>query len=200
MALTQSMLKAMGIEDEKREQILDAHHAIADQLKDERDALKEKLAESAELEREFARLQGQLEEAKASVPSDFEAKYEELKAEFEDYRSRVDAEKAEAERASLYRALLREAGVDERRIESVMRVTDLSGVSVEDGAIKDSESLKESIGREWADFIVRESTVGAKPDEPPATTPAKMTRDEIMDIRDTQARQQAIAENIDQFQ
>lgn len=56
-------------------------------------------------------------------------------------------------RAHLYRELLEDEGVDERRVDSVMRVTDLSQVEVEDGHLKDEEGLRASIRKEWADFI-----------------------------------------------
>lgn len=56
-------------------------------------------------------------------------------------------------RAHLYRELLEQEGVDERRIDSVMRVTDLSDVVVEDGRLKDEDGLRANIHKEWADFI-----------------------------------------------
>lgn len=194
MALTQAMLKAMGIEDEKRDQIMEAHQGVLESIKAERDELKEEAAKVPTLEKA-------IEEFKASQPTeDWEKKYNELKEEFDGFKTKVEAEQAEMEKARLYRAMLREAGVDERRIEPIMKVTDLSGVGVEDGAISDKETVMKAIAEEWGGFIAKTSTQGASVEEPPSNVGAKMTRDEIMSIKDTAQRQQAIAANIEQFQ
>lgn len=41
MALTRKLLRSMGIEDEKIDQIIDAHTETVNALKDERDGLKD---------------------------------------------------------------------------------------------------------------------------------------------------------------
>lgn len=193
MALTQAMLKAMGIEDEKREQILEAHQGVLESIKKERDELREEASKVPSLEK-------QIEDMKAAQPTeDWQKKFDEIKKEFDEYKASVQAEQAKQEKARLYRSMLREAGVDERRIDSIMKVTDLSGINVEEGAIADAETVKEAIAKEWGDFIAHTNTQGANVDNPPANAGAKMTRDEIMAIKDTSARQKAIAENIDQF-
>lgn len=201
MALTRTMLKAMSLEEEKIDQIIDAHTSVVDSLKAERDSLKEENSTLREQAKEVPSLQKQLEEIKASIPSeDVVAQYEALKKEYDDFKATTEREKAEAERASLYRSLLREAGVDEKRLDAIMKVTDLSTVAVEDGAIKDKETVVEAIGKEWSDFIAKEATKGASVDTPPANSAAKMDKEAILEIKDTQARQKAIAENIEQFQ
>ena len=194
MALTRSMLKAMGIEDEKSDQIIEAHTETVDALKNQRDEAKEQAAKVPGLEKE-------IETLKAAQPTDdWEAKYKELLKEFEGYKTQVSEEEAKREKAKLYRAMLREAGVDEKRIEPIMKVTDLADIVVEDGAIKDAETVQQSIADEWGGFIAKTSTQGASVEEPPSNVGAKMSREDIMEIKDTQERQRAIAENIDQFQ
>lgn len=193
MALTNALLKSMGIENDQRDQIMAEHRAVVDSVIAERDELRDTAAKVPHLEKE-------IEELKAAQPAeDWQAKYDELKAEFDGYKVQVDNEKAELEKARLYRSMLREAGVDEKRIDSIMKVTDLSGVGVADGAIADSETVMKAIADEWGDFIVQTNTQGVKVETPPTNAGAKMTRDEIMAIKDTSARQKAIAENLDQF-
>lgn len=193
MALTQAMLKAMGIEDEKRDQIMEAHQGVLESIKRERDELREQAARVPSLEQE-------IEGLKAAQPTeDWEAKYNEMKSEYDGYKAKVQEEQAQQEKARLYRSMLREAGVDERRIDSIMKVTDLSAISVSDGAISDADAVKDAIAKEWGDFIAHTNTQGANVDTPPSNTGAKMTREEIMAIKDTSARQRAIAENIEQF-
>lgn len=161
MALTQKMLKAMGIEDDQREQILDAHQEVLESIKSERDEFK-KLAE------QVPDLQRQLEEAKAaSGDSEWEQKYEDEHQAFEDFKSQVATEKAEADKAQAYRGVLMAAGIDPKRIDTIMRVTDLSQVEMEDGKLKDTEKLQESAKQEWADFVVKSNTQGSNPATPP---------------------------------
>lgn len=193
MALTRRMLTAMGIEAEKIDQIIEAHAETTEALKKQAEELREQASKVPSLEK-------QIEDMKAAQPTeDWQKKYGELQAEFEAYKSQVANEHAEQEKARLYRSMLREAGVDEKRIDSIMKVTDLSGISVSEGAIADADTVKETIAKEWGDFIAHTNTQGASVENPPSNSGVKMTRDEIMAIKDTSARQQAIAENIDQF-
>ena len=193
MALTRKMLTAMGIESDKIDQIIESHTESTEGLKKQAEELREQASKVPSLEKE-------IEELKAAQPTeDWEKKYGELKSEYDDYKSKVANEQAEQEKARLYRSMLREAGVDEKRLDSIMKVTDLSGIGVENGAISDSENVMKAIADEWGDFIAHTSTQGARVEEPPSSSGAKMTRDEIMSIKDTSARQQAIAQNIDQF-
>ena len=80
-----------------------------------------------------------------------------------------------------------------------MKVADLSAVKVKDGAIENAEELTRGIKAEWSDFITQESTRGATVQNPPSGSGTKKTKGEILAIKDTRERQQAIAENIDLF-
>ena len=193
MALTRKMLTAMGIESDKIDQIIESHTESTEGLKKQAEELREQASKVPALEKE-------IEDMKAAQPTeDWEAKYNELKSEYDGFKDKVEQEKAAQEKAGLYRSMLREAGIDERRLDSIMKVTDLSGIAVQDGAIADQENVMKAIADEWGDFIAHTSTQGAKVEEPPANQGGKMTKSEIMSIKDTKARQQAIAENIDQF-
>lgn len=193
MALTRKMLTAMGIESDKIDQIIESHSDTVEGLKKQAEELREEASKVPVLEKE-------VEDLKAAQPTeDWESKYNELKAEYDGYKDKMAYEQAEQEKAKLYRSMLREAGVDEKRLDSILKVTDMSAINVTDGAIADAEAVKEAIAKEWGDFIAVTNTQGASVDEPPANTGAKMSRDEIMAIKDTSARQQAIAENIEQF-
>lgn len=193
MALTRKMLTAMGIEPDKVDQIIESHSETVEGLKKQAEELREQASKVPALEKE-------IEDMKAAMPTeDWEKKYGELKDEFDNFKVKVENEHAEAEKSRLYRSMLREAGVDEKRIEAIMKVTDLGQIAVKDGAIEDPETVKQAIAEEWGGFITQTNTQGASVENPPSNSGAKMTRDEIMAIKDTSARQQAIVENIDQF-
>lgn len=144
MALTRKMLKAMGIEDEKIEQIIEEHVESVDGLKAERDRYKAGADEAEGLRK-------QLDEAKKAGEGagEYEEKYKAKCKELDDYKAKVDGEAAEREKRGLYRELLAGAGVDPKRIDTVLKVSDLSGVTVKDGAIEGADDLTESIKSDW---------------------------------------------------
>lgn len=193
MALTNALLKSMGIDGDQRDQIMAEHQATLESIKAERDQLRDTAAKVPALER-------QVQELEAARPSeDFERKYNDEHEAFEAFKAKVAADQADKEKSDLYRALLVEQGIDPRRIDSIMRITDLAGVSVKDGQLEGGEALAESIRKEWADFVVKEITKGASVDDPPGGGGTGMTREQIMEIKDTAQRQQAIADNPELF-
>lgn len=170
MALTRSMLKAMGIEDEKIDQIVEAHGETVEGLKKQAEELKEQASEAREQADKVQDLQRKLEEAEAKIPTeDWQAKYRESVKELEDFKAQVERDKAEAEKKGLYRALLREAGIDEKRIDAIVKVTDMGSIAVADGEIAERDALKESVAKEWAAFIPQKGERGADVDTPPQT-------------------------------
>lgn len=193
MALTNALLKSMGIEGDQRDQIMAEHQATLQSIKDERDQLRDTAARVPALERE-------VEDLKAAQPTeDWEAKYSAEHEAFEAFKAKSEKEAADKEKSDLYRSLLLEQGVDPKRVSSIMRVTDLGQVSVKDGQLEDSEALAESIRSEWADFVTKTVTKGASVDDPPGGGGTGRTRDEILAIEDTAERQQAIADNPELF-
>ena len=96
---------------------------------------------------------------------------------------------------------MQEAGVSEKRINAVLKVSDVDAIELDDeGKVKEADTLKKSIGEEWADFIVTTETKGATTATPP-TGSGKVykSKDEIMAIKDAKERQTAIAENHEMF-
>jgi len=162
MALTRKLLEGMGIEDKQIQAIIDAHDETINGLKAKRDEYKE-LADKVPY------LQKKLEEAEAAAgsESDWEQKYNDEHQAFEDFKVQVATEKAEADKAQAYRGMLMAAGIDPKRIDAIMRVSDLSQVEMEDGKLKDTEKLQESAKQEWADFVVKSNTQGSNPATPP---------------------------------
>lgn len=161
MALTRRLLRSMGIEDEKVDQIIDAHAETVNALKDERDGLKDAADRLKEAEKE-------LEGLKARPEDGYREKFEKEHADFEAFKADAAKAAADREKKSLYRRLLTDAGVDPRRMDAVMRVADLSDIVVEDGAIKDADKVTEEVKGEWSDFIPATNTKPAKVDTPPA--------------------------------
>lgn len=205
MALTRKMLSAMGIDDEKQDEIINAHIEVVNALKEERDNYQAEAKKSENLQKQIDDLQKNMDNGENSpYKVKYDAKVEELddlKQQFEDYKADVSAKETEAKKSSAYKELLKEAGVSEKRLNSIVRVTDLSKVELDDeGKIKDPEELTNNIKNEWADFIVTETKHGANVSNPPANTGgSKKSKEEIFAIKDTAERQKAMMENKELF-
>lgn len=199
MGLTRKFLTALGIEEAKVDEIITAHTEVTDALKAERDKFKSDAAKFAEVKAELDSIKA--EAAKDGGKNPFEAKYKALKEEYDQFKKDTDAKATKAKKESAFRKLLKEAGVTEKRIDTVLRVSDFSGIEFDDdGKVKDADKLKDNIKKEWSDFIPTSAQEGAPKQNPPSTTTGKtMTKDEIMNISDTAERQKAIAANHELF-
>lgn len=159
MALTRKMLKAMSIEDDKIEQIIEAHTETVNSLKEERDRYKEDAEKLPEIQKELNQFK---------TGENWQEKYEKEHKDFEIYKTSVATEKATEQKKALYKQLLVESKVDEKRIDAILKVTDLNTIKVDkDGKLEDAENLKKSIATEWAGFIVTDGTKGAEVNNPP---------------------------------
>lgn len=193
MALSRRMLKGMSLTDEQIDTIIEAHTETTDALKKERDSYK---ADAAKL----PAIQQELDDLKSKGDDGFEKKYNDLKAEYDQYKQEQADRANKAAIESAYKALLKEAGVSDKRVASILRVTDLSGAKLDkDGKLKDSDKMVESIKAEWSDFIQTADVKGADTKTPPKSTGGNMTKEDILKIKDTTERQQAIAENHELF-
>ena len=164
MALTRKFLRALGIEDDKVEEIIGAHLETVNPLKDERDNLKEQADKAAELQKQVDALTKQ-----SGSSEDLAKKYEDEHKAFEAYKAEIEAGKAEAAKKSAYRKLLESSGIDPKRIDAVMRVSDVSTIEIgEDGNIVDADKVAEQIKTDWSDFVISTGTVGQRVDTPPA--------------------------------
>lgn len=192
MSITRKMLKGMSLTEEQIDTIVEAHTETVDALKDE----VSKYTTAAE---RLPAVEKELNELKATG-GDFEQKYNALKEEYENYKTEQSAAAEKRAKEEAYKEMLKEAGVSEKRIASVMRVTNLSEIKLDkDGKLTNKDKLVEDVKKEWADFIDTKETKGADVKKPPENNGGKMTKEEILKIKDTAERQQKIAENLELF-
>lgn len=169
MALTKAQLKeilsAAGCPTENIEgavaKIMEGHITSVNALREERDAYKADAEKLPDVQKE-------LDNLKAKGDPDWQKKYEDEHNSFETYKTQISGERERAQKTRLYRKLLRECKVEEKRIDAVLKVTDIDSLSIEDGGLKDADNLKADIEKEWAGFIVVEKPQGANVEKPPA--------------------------------
>lgn len=192
MAFTRNFLKSLGLTDEQIQSVIEEHTSVTDALK--------KYKEDAE---KLPVVQKELDDLKKDT-ADYEAikkQYADEKQAFEEFKKNVDSEKALNNVKSAYKALLKANNVDDKRIDSILKVTDFTEKKLnKDGKFENEKDLNEAIKTEWKDFIVKTETRGAEVETPPANNGGnKLTKADIMKIKDTEKRQQAIADNPELF-
>jgi hypothetical protein len=196
MSLTRKMLKAMGIEEEKIDQIIEAHTETVDGFKDKLNDYKDKAEKYDGVKKELDDLKG--------GDNDWQKKYEKEHSDFEAYKTDITAKETKRTKEHAYRELLRGAGVSEKRLDAILKVTNLDSVELDkDGKIKDADKHTETVKTEWADFVETTSTQGADTATPPTNNGGtKMTKADIYKKDDkgryvlsTEERQKALVEN-----
>ena len=195
MSLTRKMLKAMGIEEEKIDQIIEAHSETVDSLKADRDSYKEDAEKLKDVQKE-------LDDLKAKGDDGWKEKHDRLKVEFDQYKNDVQAKETKAAKEAAYRVILKDANLSEKGIEKAVKYADWDKIELDaDGKLKDANDHIKAAREEWAEYVTTTTTTGAKTSTPPANNGGKTgkTKEEIMAIRDPAVRQAEIAKNPEAF-
>lgn len=173
MALARKFLVALGIEPEKIDEIIDAHTETVNALKEERDKYKKDAEALPEVQKE----RDELKEAAEKNPDGiYKQQYEDLKTEYDKYKADVEAKAVKAQKTELYRKLLKDAKVSEKRIDAILRVSDVDALELDkDGNVKDADAVTKKIAEEWADFVVKEEAQGAQTQTPPVNNDGKVS-------------------------
>jgi len=210
MSLSRKFLAALGLEADKIDQIIEAHTDSLEGIKAERDKYKElvdKGNDDAEAKaKEIADAQKELDELKKQVEADAKERegkdYDKLKKEFDDYKAEQEAKATNAAKESALKELLTDMKMSDKGSKQVLKWMGVTKVELdENGKIKDASNLRKAIKEDWGDYIQSEGEKGADTSNPPENNGGKKysTKEEIMNIKDRNERQQAISENHELF-
>lgn len=193
MSLTRKMLKAMGIEEEKIEQIIEAHSETVDSLKADRDKYKEDASKLKNVQKE-------LDDLKAKGDDGWKEKHDKVKKEYDDYKNEVTAKESKAIKEKAVRAFYEEKGITGKNLEIAMRGSraEIDGIEMDGDKIKDTASLTALVEGDFSALVSTTTKKGAKTATPPGSTDVKgsgKTRDEIMSIKDGAERRKEMVEN-----
>ena len=97
--------------------------------------------------------------------------YKTLKKEYDTYKADQESKETYRAKEAAYRGILKSAGVPEKRIAGILKVSKETIDSLEldeNGAAKNADKLAEDAKAEWADFIPTTETRGAQTSNPPA--------------------------------
>ena len=189
------MLKAMGIEEEKIDQIIEAHTDTVDGLKADVSKYKTDAEKLTDVQKE-------LDELKAKGDDGWKEKHDKLKGDFDTYKKDVEAKETHGKKVEAYRTILKDAGLSEKGIEKAIKYAEWDKIELEtDGKLKGANDHIKAVKEEWAEYVTTTTTTGAKTSTPPANNGGKTgkTKEEIMAIRDPAVRQAEIAKNPEAF-
>lgn len=173
----------LSIKD-KVNQLQTLHHEIVNGLMDEKDEAiqraenAEKAAESAKAEKEAA------------------------EKSLTDYKAQQTQKDTRAAKEAKFRELLKSAGVLDKYADRVVRLSgeDIDKLELDEkGNVKDAKKHTDNLKADWSDFVGTTTTTGANVDTPPTNTGSKMTKEQIINIKDASERQAAIAANPEAF-
>ena len=165
MALTRKFLEALGIEQAKIDEIISAHTEVTNALKADRDNYKEKAEKYDETKTELDKAKSELDKVNKD---EYKTKYESLESEFNKYKTDIAEKEVKVKKEEAYKKMLKEIGVNEKSIDAIVKVKDLSSLKLDDkGNIVDVDTLKESEKKDWEGFIIKSEEERQDPNTPP---------------------------------
>jgi hypothetical protein len=193
MALTRKMLKAMGIEEEKIDQIIEAHTETTDALKNELNGYKEDADKLKEVQKE-------LDTLKSAGEDDWKVKHDAVKKEFDDFKADLNAKETLAKKKTAFAKIAKSKGItDDKLIDLISSSYDFSKVTLDGDKFKEEDTIGTYLATEYSGFISKDGKDGANVTNPPANTGGAKTKEEILAIKDGHERRKAMAENPELF-
>lgn len=191
-SLTRKFLSSIGIEDDKQDLVIEKHNEVLTEIKDERDKYKEEAEKLPAMESELKAIKDQV-----AGEDPYKEKFEALKKEYDDFKKEIADKELSAKKASEFKKMLIDIGIPEKRIDRIMKVSDINKLEFDDeGKIKDGDKIKDNLKAEWSDFITTTKVEGVVTANPPSNIgKTTMTKEQIRAIPDASARQKAMLEN-----
>lgn len=188
MALKRTDIRAIfsdveGVTDSHIKKILDALHDEIDTVKDENDDLKKQIENAGK--------------------DNWKSKHDRLKQEFDDYKKNQEAKEALAEKRNAFAEILKDSGLSEAGQKKALKYTNLEELEYENGKFAKVSEILKNVKEEWSDYVTSEEKKGKDTDDKDGAKGTdgnkKMTKEEIMKIKDASERQKAILENHELF-
>ena len=173
--LTRKFLRALGVEEDKIDEIVTAHQDTLEEIKAERDSLKDNASKLAEAQAEVTRLSGELE--KANKNGGDAAK---IQADFDAYKQQVETDKRNAAKTAAVRAALKAAGAQrEEMIDLLILKVDMDKVEMDGDRVKDPAALTDPLKASYGGCFGTTTTAGIPPVNPPTGDNRPYTRERI---------------------
>lgn len=207
MAFKRNDLVGLGIEPDKIQILIDWHMETVN-------ALQAKIDESKGNSDELAKVTAELEQAKKDLKTannkiaayekdDYKGKYESEKAAREKLESDIANKETNAKKDNALKALLKDKKYSDEAAKLIVRkggYTDKIELD-ENGGVKNADSILGDVQNDFSMFTPKISNQVVNPAAPPANSGGakKPTKEEIMNIKNTEERQRAMVQNMELF-
>lgn len=194
MALTRKLLKGMGLTEEQVDTIIEAHGDTVDGLKEDIQRYK------ADAEK-LPGVQKELDDLKKDNGDDFKARYEKERQDFQAYKDGIAKKEAAAAKEKAARAYFESKGIPAKSMGLVIRGAkgEIESLELDGEKIKDASALDSLLDGDYKGLIGKVKESGMNTQNPPETSGSKMTKEQIMAIKDTAQRQKAMFDNAELF-
>lgn len=172
MALKRSFLKALGIEEEKIGEIINAHDETVSALKSEIDKYKEDAEKLPDVQKQLDDAKTAL---KAAEKDDYKGKYESEKAAHEKLKAETAAEKKRITKENAMREALKAAGYSDKGISKIIRFGGLSDKITldDDGKATNADEFVKAADSDWSEYKGKSEPASAAPATPPTDSGSK---------------------------
>lgn len=164
MALTRKSLKAMGLDDEKIDSVIEMHTETIESLKTEIANLKGDAERAADLQK-------QLDEANEKLSKSDPNAAAKIQKELDDYKAAVAAEKSTAAKRAAYRKIVEDKGITGVLADMIADRVDYGTIEMDGDAIKGADEIGAQIAKTYAAYIPTYSTRGQNTQNPPVGDP-----------------------------
>lgn len=200
MAFTRAFLKGLGIEKEQIDEIMEAHAEVTEALKAQRDEYKKDSEKLASVQKELDILKA-TEETESSK---YKSKYEKAIKDLDDYKNEVSTKETKSKKEAEARKILKDSNIPEKYFDKIIKYSaeDIDSFEFDDdGNVTKTDSFKKSIESDWSDYKTEDKKKGTDTSTPPTGSKGKTyaSKEEIMKIKDSVERQQAISDNHELF-
>ena len=196
MRLTRKFLKAMGIEDDKIESIVEAHAEAIDALKAERDEYK---ADADKL----PTVQKELDDLKAKGDGGFKKKYDDEHAAFEKYKTEQTEKETAAAKEKAARAYFEGKKITGKNLDLAIRAAkaEIDAAELDGEKLKDTKAFDDLVAGDLSGLVTTTRIRGVYTQTPSGNGGGgTMTKADIAKIKDPAERRKAIAENLELFE
>ena len=165
MALTRRSLKAMGIDEEKIDEIIAMHTETVDGLKADIERYKTDAEKLPEIQKE-------LDALKAAGDNGLQDKFDALKREYDAYKNEITLEKAKTAKEAAVKTYYESKGITGKALEIAMRGSgaEIAALEMDGDKIKDTKALDELVSGVYADLVQKTEVRGQTGGNPPENT------------------------------
>lgn len=188
--------------DSAIKEIIAGHTASVDALKEKITNLEDanKTAETTKTELEKAKKDLKTAQDALKTAEPYKEQYENEHKAFEAFKADATAKEGKAKADTALTKLLTDQGYSAAGIAKIIKYGGFTPEFDDKGNITNTDAIMQSVSSEWGEYHNSPvKTEGVQTAQPPATKAGGMTKEEIMSIKDTTARQKAIAENPEMF-